>query len=156
MKASTSGRASAFSLSAAFPEEAFQITQGDTVIGGLHGSEARHHHCAHCKSWLFTRWGDMVNLRAPMLDDPAWFEPFIETWTRDFSGRRFRSRMSRRGRELVERFGPLRFRFALVRDGGGLGMEMRGWSCLGLPLPIALAPRSHAGSRRPICLSARH
>lgn len=74
---------SAFSLSAAFAQEAFAMTQGDTVIGGLHGPEARHHHCDHCKSWVFTRWGAMVNLRAPMLDDPAWCEPFIETWTRE-------------------------------------------------------------------------
>lgn len=75
--------ASAYSLSAAFPEAAFVITQGEPVIGGLHGPEARHHHCDHCKSWLFTRWGDMVNLRATMLDDHGWFEPFLETWTRE-------------------------------------------------------------------------
>lgn len=75
--------ASAFSLSAAFREGAFVITEGEPVIGGLHGPEARHHHCDHCKSWLFTRWGDMVNLRATMLDDPGWFEPFLETWTRE-------------------------------------------------------------------------
>ena len=75
--------ASAYSLSAAFPEAAFVITQGEPVIGGLHGPEARHHHCDHCKSWLFTRWGDMVNLRATMLDDPCWFEPFLETWTHE-------------------------------------------------------------------------
>ena len=62
---------------------AFVITEGEPVIGGLHGPEARHHHCDHCKSWLFTRWGDMVNLRATMLDDPGWFEPFLETWTRE-------------------------------------------------------------------------
>ncbi|UUL83765.1 SDR family oxidoreductase [Sphingomonas qomolangmaensis] len=68
----------------------------------------------------------------------------IETWTRDFAGRRFRSRMSQRGQELVEQFGPMRFRFALVREDGGLRMAMRGWSCLGVPLPIALAPRSDA------------
>lgn len=67
-----------------------------------------------------------------------------ETWTRDFAGRRFRSRLSQRGGELVERFGPLRFRFALVREGGSLRMVMRGWSCLGLALPLALAPRSDA------------
>ncbi|SFP81937.1 SDR family oxidoreductase [Sphingomonas rubra] len=67
-----------------------------------------------------------------------------ETWTRDFAGRRFRSRMSQRGQELVERFGPLRFRFVLIREGRGLRMVMRGWSCFGVPLPLALAPRSDA------------
>lgn len=67
-----------------------------------------------------------------------------ETWTRDFAGRRFHSRLSQRGRTLVERFGPMRFRFALVREGGGLRMAMRGWSCFRIPLPLALAPRSDA------------
>lgn len=67
-----------------------------------------------------------------------------ETWTRDFAGRRFRSRMAQRGQELVERFGPLRFRFALIREGGGLRMVMRGWSCFRMALPLGLAPRSDA------------
>lgn len=67
-----------------------------------------------------------------------------ETWMRDFSGRRFKSRLSHAGHELVERFGPLSFRFRLVREGGGLRMAMRGWSCFGCPMPRALAPRSEA------------
>lgn len=71
----------------------------------------------------------------------------VETWTRDFDGRRFRSRLTQRGRELEERFGPLRFRFALVREGGGLRMALRGWSCLGIGLPLGLAPRSDARER---------
>lgn len=70
-----------------------------------------------------------------------------ETWTRDFGGRRFRSRLSQRAGELVERFGPLRFRFALAEEAGTLRMIMRGWSCLGMPLPLALAPRSEATER---------
>ena len=37
-------------------------------------------------TWMFTRpdgmdW--MVNLRPTMLDDPSWFTPFIELWTRE-------------------------------------------------------------------------
>ncbi|TCP31383.1 SDR family oxidoreductase [Sphingomonas sp. BK235] len=67
-----------------------------------------------------------------------------ELWTRDFNGRRFRSRMTQCGEELVERFGPLRFHFALIREGVGLRMAMSGWSCLGVGLPLALAPRSAA------------
>jgi len=76
--------ASAYSLSVAVPSQAFAVTQGEPVIGGLHGEQARHHHCDWCKSWLFTRVApDMgfVNVRAAMLDDRAWFAPFIETYT---------------------------------------------------------------------------
>ena len=68
----------------------------------------------------------------------------VETWTRDFAGHRFASHLSQHGASLVERFGALRFRFALPREGNGLRMVMRGWSFLGLPLPLALAPRSEA------------
>ena len=75
--------ASAYSLSAAIPTEGFQITRGDTVIGGLHG-EQHHNFCPHCMSWMFTRMDAFpwfVNLRPTMLDDPSWFTPFVETWT---------------------------------------------------------------------------
>lgn len=74
---------SAFSLSAAIPSEGFQVTQGEPVIGGLHG-EVRHYFCSHCMSWMFTRPPGMdwfVNLRPTMLDNPRWFRPFIETYT---------------------------------------------------------------------------
>jgi len=67
-----------------------------------------------------------------------------ETWTRDFSGSRFSSSLSRQGRYIVERFGQLRFRFDLANDDDGLRMIMRGWSFLNLPLPLWLAPRSEA------------
>ena len=68
----------------------------------------------------------------------------IETWTRDFSGNRFSSHLSRQGPYLIERFGPLRFRFDLTNQGNGLRMTMRRWSLLKLPLPLWLAPRSEA------------
>ncbi len=68
----------------------------------------------------------------------------VERWTRDFSGRRFTSHLSQRGPHLVERFGPLRFRFDLENEGDGLRMVMRGWSCAGVSMPLALAPRSDA------------
>ncbi|UIK03970.1 GFA family protein [Neorhizobium galegae] len=76
--------ASAFSLSAAIPSQGFAVTQGEPVIGGLHGSDARHYHCPHCKSWMFTKPVGMdwfVNLRPTMLDDAQWFAPFVETYT---------------------------------------------------------------------------
>lgn len=75
--------ASAYSLSAAIPADGFEVTEGEPVIGGLHGG-TRHYFCGHCKSWMFTRPEGIdffVNLRPTMLDDVRWFEPFIETFT---------------------------------------------------------------------------
>ncbi|HEX2527843.1 MAG TPA: GFA family protein [Geminicoccus sp.] len=75
--------ASAYSLSAAIPRDGFTVTQGEPVIGGLHGAH-RHYFCPHCKSWMFTRADGMdwfVNLRPTMLDNPGWFTPYVETWT---------------------------------------------------------------------------
>jgi hypothetical protein len=74
---------SAFSLSAAIPAEAFEVIEGEPVIGGLHGS-TRHYFCPHCKTWMFTRPEGMdwfVNLRPTMLDDTGWYSPFVETFT---------------------------------------------------------------------------
>lgn len=73
--------ASAFSLSMAIPTPGFAVTQGEPAIGGLHG-EHRHYCCPHCKSWMFTRvfgLDHFVNVRPTMLDDHAWFTPYIET-----------------------------------------------------------------------------
>lgn len=75
--------ASAFSLSAAIPSAGFAVVAGEPVVGGLHGA-ARHQFCPHCLSWMFTQPAGMdafVNLRPTMLDDSAWFSPFIETYT---------------------------------------------------------------------------
>ena len=75
--------ASAYSLSAAIPSEAFAVTQGEPVIGGLHGP-TRHFFCPYCMSWMFTRPEGMdwfVNVRATLLDDPDGFVPFVETMT---------------------------------------------------------------------------
>jgi len=75
--------ASAFSLGAAIPSDAFTVTRGEPVVGGLHGA-TRHYFCSYCMSWMFARpegidW--FVNLRPTMLDEPGWFEPFVETMT---------------------------------------------------------------------------
>ena len=75
--------ASAFSLSAAIPSDAFLVIQGEPVIGGLHGP-TRPGFCAYCMSWMFTRpdgFDAIVNVRVTMLDDPRPFPPFIETYT---------------------------------------------------------------------------
>ena len=68
----------------------------------------------------------------------------VETWTRDFAGRRFKSRLSRRGPLLVERFGPLRFGFDLPSDHGDLSMSLKRWWLGPTPLPVFLAPHSPA------------
>ena len=43
-----------------------------------------HYFCADCMTWMFTRprgMGGFVNLRPTMLDDHAWFVPYIESCT---------------------------------------------------------------------------
>jgi hypothetical protein len=75
--------ASAYSLTAMFPSDCFVVTEGEPVIGGVHG-EHRHFFCSHCKSWVFTRpYGvdQFVNVRPTMFDDVSWFSPFVETYT---------------------------------------------------------------------------
>lgn len=67
-----------------------------------------------------------------------------ETWTRDFGGHCFESHLTQAGSHIVERFGPLRFRFKLALNEAGLAMHMKGWSFLGIPLLLAFAPRSLA------------
>lgn len=72
---------SAFSLTLVVPSAALTVT-GDTVIGGLHGEQVRHHHCDHCKGWLFTRIEPdpgFTNVRVGVLDRPEAFAPFIDT-----------------------------------------------------------------------------
>jgi hypothetical protein len=74
--------ASAFSLSALYPSQKFEVVQGEPDIGGLHGA-TRHFFCPHCMSWLFTRpegLDEFVNVRATMLDNARDFTPFIETY----------------------------------------------------------------------------
>lgn len=83
--------ASAFSLTALIPKGAFRVTEGETVIGGLHGADLNHNFCPHCKSWMFTRLGipgmdAFVNVRPTMFDDCSWFSPFIETVTKEKLG----------------------------------------------------------------------
>lgn len=78
--------ASAFSLTAMVPADAFRVVDGEAVKGGLHGPTLDHYFCAHCKSWMFTRivgLDTFVNVRPTMFDDPKWSRPFIETMTRD-------------------------------------------------------------------------
>ncbi len=77
---------SAFSLTATVPADAFTVTQGEPVIGGLRGPELHHYCCPSCMSWMFTRIegaAAIVNIRPTLLDDASWFVPFIETMTKE-------------------------------------------------------------------------
>ena len=76
---------SAYSLSVAVPSEGFAVTQGEPVIGGLHGP-LQHYFCPYCMSWMFTRPPGMewfVNVRSSLLDEAERFAPFIETCTKE-------------------------------------------------------------------------
>lgn len=74
---------SAFSLSAAFPTEALEVTGEEPVLGGLKG-EINHFFCPSCMSWIYSRvdaFGWFTNVRSSMLEGAARFAPFVETWT---------------------------------------------------------------------------
>jgi saccharopine dehydrogenase-like NADP-dependent oxidoreductase len=65
-----------------------------------------------------------------------------ETWTRNFAGATFSSRLSVSKGELSERFGPFHIRLGLEARGGEIQMPIAGWRLGPLPLPGFLAPRS--------------
>ena len=65
----------------------------------------------------------------------------VERWTRDFSGHCFSTELSEKNGLLVERFGAMRFAFALPSGPEGLEMQLKGWTFLNIPLPLFLAPR---------------
>lgn len=76
--------ASAYSLTAMIPANAFTVTSGQPVRGGIKGPELKHYFCPDCMTWMFTRIvgvGDFVNVRPTMFDDPGLSRPFIETMT---------------------------------------------------------------------------
>lgn len=76
--------ASAFSLTAMFPAQAFRVVRGEPVAGGAKGDELTHFCCPACLTWMFTRITgveDFVNVRPTMFEDASWFRPYIETWT---------------------------------------------------------------------------
>ncbi|PCI05420.1 MAG: aldehyde-activating protein [Hyphomicrobiales bacterium] len=77
--------ASAYSLTAMFPTEGFSVT-GELVTGGLRTEQREHNFCAKCLNFIFTRIkgaDTRVNLRASVLDDLTWFEPFVELMTEE-------------------------------------------------------------------------
>lgn len=72
----------------------------------------------------------------------------VETWTRDFAGRRFSSDQSagsgRLERLIVERFGPVRVALAVLADETGLDLVIRSWTLFGVPMLLALGPTTEA------------
>jgi hypothetical protein len=70
----------------------------------------------------------------------------VETWERQFGAHRLTSEQflgtGRYEGLLCERFGPFTFGIALVLEDRKLGLVVRRWGVLGIPLPRALAPRS--------------
>lgn len=75
--------ASAFSASAAFPADGFEVVAGEPVLGGLKGDDVRHYFCPDCMTWMFTRpvgMEFMVNVRVTMLDDTSWYAPFMDIY----------------------------------------------------------------------------
>ncbi|MHB1869341.1 MAG: GFA family protein [Steroidobacteraceae bacterium] len=75
--------ASAFSLSAAFPSGGFVVGSRKPVLGGLHNPEPGYYCCRQCMRWMFARFSpEFVNVQATLLENAAWFSPFIESWTK--------------------------------------------------------------------------
>ncbi|WP_142662650.1 GFA family protein [Paracoccus laeviglucosivorans] len=107
---------SAFSLTAMIPSPGFRVLQGEPVQGGLRDPVQQHMFCPHCLSWVFTRiagMDDFVNLRATMLDDAQWFQPFIETFTAEkLAWATVPARHSFEGFPPPESYGPLMAEFA--------------------------------------------
>lgn len=76
--------ASAYSLTAMVPAQAFRVTAGQPEKGGIKGPQLDHYFCPDCKTWMFTRivgMAEIVNVRPTMFDDSNWSRPFIETMT---------------------------------------------------------------------------
>ena len=88
-----------------------------------------------------------------------------EIWRRSFAGSSFAS-IQRAGQGafrhmIAERFGPFEFGLALNFDGERLHLVLRGWTFLGLRLPLAWAPRGEAhesvhGDKFRFCVEIAH
>lgn len=71
-------------------------------------------------------------------------EAKAESWTRNFGGVRFTSRLHEEAGVLHERFGPVTFRLGLAARDGGLELPVVSARCCGIPMPRFLLPRSQA------------
>ncbi|MEO7095458.1 MAG: GFA family protein, partial [Polyangiales bacterium] len=67
---------SAFSATAICHAEAFEVTKGEAVLGGMRRADVQHLFCGDCMTWMFTRVPaipHIANVRVTMFDDPSWF-----------------------------------------------------------------------------------
>lgn len=92
-----------------------------------------------CRIMGFPKAGSGVPVKVAFM-----VEGGTETWTRDFGGIRFMSRLRRSQGLIEERFGPLRFRFRLDADETGLAMVPYDWRLWAMPLPRFLMPKGVA------------
>jgi len=70
----------AYSLSSLYPRERFQLTTGETVLGGLKGAN-RHHFCGSCLSWIYSvpeGFDAYANVRSSMLDNADEHRPYVD------------------------------------------------------------------------------
>mgnify|MGYP000485754790 CR=1 FL=1 len=77
--------ASAYSLTAMFPEAAFSYG-GELIKGGRHSEGRTHYFCKSCLNFVFSKIAgaeQRINLRLSVLDDAALFEPFVEVMTEE-------------------------------------------------------------------------
>lgn len=75
--------ASAYSLTAMFPDDSFSCT-GALVAGGLCTPGRDHYFCKACLTFIYSQIGgrsQRINLRTSVLDDAGLFEPFVELMT---------------------------------------------------------------------------
>jgi hypothetical protein len=104
------------------------------------------------EGWLARLSAFVIGFPATSIDTPVSlrFEAAdgIETWTRTFGEKSFRSRQfagsGRSAGLLCERFGSLTFAMALVLEDGRLSLILRRWRAFGVPMPMVLCPRSIA------------
>ncbi len=112
---------SAYSLTAIMPADGFRVTEGSPVIGGAHGAELHHFFCRRCMTWMFTRvegFDGFVNVRPTLLDDHAWFVPFIETMTKErLPWAETPARHRFEGFPPMEEFGQLMAEYAAAGEG---------------------------------------
>ncbi len=83
-----------------------------------------------------------------------------ETWTRDFAGRRFTSRLSyESGGQVAEAFGPFKILLNVQAVGGEITMPVIGWRPGPVKLPRFLAPvsetREHMDGDGRFCFDVR-
>jgi len=111
--------ASAYSLTATMPAEAFRVAAGEPVRGGIKGPELEHYFCPDCMTWMFTRivgMTDFVNVRPTMFGDARWTRPFIETMTAEkLAWAETPAKHSYAGYPPVEDYGRLMAEFAAER-----------------------------------------